>query len=143
MQTWGRLAHAQTGAPLPWWKARAQAHAHVLEPDTNRPGVLKIDDIEIQYAVLEDGTRMLIQRGFSVALGRYKNPNRGRNPIVNRPAFLAAKNLEPFISEELLRSCELMPFISKAGGVTREGAKGDGLDSSCCLPKTSSWLRTR
>jgi hypothetical protein len=124
-----RKAIAQDAIATRW--ARQKKNARAIDepklPKALKTGVLKIGDITIQCAVLEDGTRVLTQRSFSVALGRSKNPNRGKNPIADRPAFLAAKNLEPFISEELLRSCEPVCFLSKSGGVTREGGKGGNI----------------
>ena len=57
-------------------------------------------------AVLEDGTRVITQRGMFVALGMNKNPSKRveSSSVDNRPAFLSANNLTPFISEELTRS---------------------------------------
>jgi P63C domain len=68
------------------------------------PGELKIGNASIPVAVLEDGTRVITQRGMFVALGMHKNPSKGQAAIVNRPGFLSANNLTPFISEELARS---------------------------------------
>lgn len=67
------------------------------------PGVLTIGDKSIPVAVLEDGTRVITQRGMFVALGMHKNPSKGQS-IANRPGFLSADNLTPFISEDLERS---------------------------------------
>jgi hypothetical protein len=68
------------------------------------PGELKIGNASIPVAVLEDGTRVITQRGMFVALGMHKNPSKGQTAIANRPGFLSANNLTPFISEELSRS---------------------------------------
>jgi hypothetical protein len=65
---------------------------------------LKIGNALIPVAVLEDGTRVIHQRGMFVALGMHKNPSKGQTAIANRPGFLSANNLTPFISEELTRS---------------------------------------
>lgn len=67
-------------------------------------GELKIGEIKIPVAVLEDGTRVITQRGMFVALGMHKNPSKGQLAIADRPGFLAANNLTPFIPEELARS---------------------------------------
>lgn len=37
MQDWSGLADGATGAPLPWWEARAKAHAMPTKPDTTHP----------------------------------------------------------------------------------------------------------
>lgn len=86
------------------------------------PGELKIGDIKIPVAVLEDGTRVITQRGVFVALGMHKNPSKGQASIVDRPGFLAANNLTPFISEELTRSWTPIPIkLPKGSG----GYKGN------------------
>ena len=54
-------------------------------------------------AVLEGGKRLITQSGFMVALGRARQA-KGRayyDADVNMPAFLTAKNLKPFIFQEL------------------------------------------
>jgi hypothetical protein len=74
----------------------------------------------IPCAVLEDGTRVITQRGMFVALGRHKNPPVGPAAIDNRPGFLAANNLTPYISEELERSWNPIPFkLPKGSGGVR------------------------
>lgn len=78
-------------------------------------GELKIFDIIIPCAVLEDGTRLLTQRGVFVSLGRHKSPTKGQASMEDRPAFLAAKNLEPFIPEELRKKWVPVPFKSQGG----------------------------
>lgn len=78
-------------------------------------GELKIFDITIPCAVLEDHTRLLTQRGVFVSLGRHKNPSRGQASIADRPAFLAAKNLEPFIPDELREKWTPVPYKSQGG----------------------------
>lgn len=86
------------------------------------PGELKIGDTKIPVAVLEDGTRVITQRGMFVALGMHKNPGKGQIALVDRPGFLAANNLTPFISEELTRSWTPIPIrLPKGSG----GYKGN------------------
>lgn len=72
-------------------------------PQATHEGILKLGDIEIACAVLENGQRVLTQSSFMKALGRARQA-KGRqyyNGDVNLPAFLTAKNLKPFISDEL------------------------------------------
>lgn len=68
-------------------------------------GKLAIGDLELDCAVLEDGTRVLSQRAVTKALGgkrggahwrRTKSP--GGNPL---PVYISAKNLAGFIAEDL------------------------------------------
>jgi len=78
-------------------------------------GGFTVGNITIDCAVLEDETRVVTQRGVFVALGRNKNPTKGQASIDDRPAFLAAKNLEPFIPEELRRSWSPVVYLSQGG----------------------------
>jgi P63C domain len=87
---------------------------------------LKIGDAEIPCAVLEDNRRVLTQEGVLHAIGRAKKAKGGQGASVvdNPPAFLAAKNLKPFISEDLLRSTT--PIIFRPIG---SGAKAFGYEA--------------
>src|SRR5688572_24506017 len=86
--------------------ARKAALARWDVPRASHQGELRIGNITIPCAVLDDGddgksnTRVLTQRGVFVALGRHKNPTKGQSTIDDRPAFLGAKNLEPFIDND-------------------------------------------
>jgi hypothetical protein len=79
-------------------------------------GELKIGNVSIPVAVLEDGTRVITQRGMFVALGMHKNPSKGQASIVDRPGFLSADNLTPFIPEELSRSWTPIKIQGSRGG---------------------------
>lgn len=92
-------------------------------PRATHYGDLKIGDITISCAVLQDGTRLITQRGMFVALGRHKNPSKGQTAIDNRPAFLAANNLYPFISSDLERSWSPIKFKLPKG--SSGGARGN------------------
>jgi hypothetical protein len=85
-------------------------------------GKLKIGNVSIPVAVLEDGTRVITQRGMFVALGMYKNPSKGQTSIADRPGFLSANNLSPFISEDLVRSWTPIKIRIQGG---RGGYKGN------------------
>jgi len=106
-------------------------------PKATHQGDLPIAGIKIPAAVLEDGTRLLTQRGVFVALGRHKNPSTGQAAIDNRPAFLAAKNLEPFITDELRQLWAVVKFKPlKGGGVGGNiayGYKAEILPHLCSL----------
>lgn len=92
-------------------------------------GKLKIGEVELNVAVLEDGTRVITQSAVFKAFGRTK---RGRSKddirVLNRPAFIDAKNLQPFIDEDLNRVLNLLEYKSKTG------TKTEGYDASI-LPK--------
>ena len=60
-------------------------------------GPLQLNGVEIECAVLEDGTPVLHKTRMLKALGRQK---RGGSRT-ERPSFVGAKNLQPFIRPEL------------------------------------------
>jgi hypothetical protein len=81
-------------------------------------GELKIGNQTFRCAVLDDAdnTRMFTQEGFLTAIGRAGKAKGGEGAAVDgRPAFLRAKNLEPFISSELLQSTTPIEFIPFRG----------------------------
>ena len=99
------------------WSREAIDRGDVRIPKATHPGILKIGTIEIPCAVLEGGIRVITQRGMFVALGMNKNPTKGQTAIANRPAFVGAENLNPFISEDLKRSWNPIPFrLAKGSG---------------------------
>ena len=100
---------ARAAAEVRWSKVAEQA-GELRLPRATHVGELKIGNIVIPCAVLEDGTRLITQRGMFVALGMNKNPSKGQTAIDNRPGFLSANNLTPYITEELVRSWTPVPF---------------------------------
>lgn len=69
-------------------------------PRATHAGELKLGDIVIPCAVLEDGRRVLTQQGFLQAIGRARSAKGGQGASVDMmPAFMAAGNLKPFISQ--------------------------------------------
>lgn len=82
-------------------------------------GVLRLGAIELQCAVLDDeaNTRVLTQQGFLHALGRAGTPKSASDPeLAQLPAFLRAKNLLPFISNDLICSSIPIVFEAEKGG---------------------------
>lgn len=72
-------------------------------PRATHEGAIRLGEIEIRCAVLENGQRVLTQSDVMRALGRARQA-KGRqyyDADVNLPAFLTAKNLKPFIPQEL------------------------------------------
>jgi hypothetical protein len=111
-----RKAIASTAAEARWNKVADETGIMRLQRATHN-GELKLGDVSIPCAVLEDGTRVITQRGMFVALGMNKNPSRGQTSIDNKPGFLSASNLNPFISDELRRSWTPIPFrLTKGSG---------------------------
>ena len=84
-------------------------------PYATHDGELKLGDAIIPSAVLNDKRRVLTQSGVMRALGRARQA-KGRSYYdgdVNLPAFLTAKNLKPFISEELERSSTPLIYLPR------------------------------
>ncbi len=82
-------------------------------------GELRIGDAAFNCAVLEDGKRVLTQDGVLRALGRSRTAKGGEGASVDEgPSFLRAKNLEPFVSEELELSTRAIVYKPKLGGYT-------------------------
>lgn len=69
-------------------------------------GAIRIADKVIHCAVLETGKRLLTQESFLTSIGRAaKAKGRTGSFVVDGlPPFIAAENLKPFISEELMQS---------------------------------------
>lgn len=93
-----------------------------------RQAPVKIGDVELGAAVLEDGTRVLTQKTFLQAIGRSR-PAGGvaqKAAIADLPVFLASPALLPFISEELRRSSKPVLFrpLGTGGRRTEKGGKG-------------------
>lgn len=87
-------------------------------PRATHEGVLDIGGAQIPCAVLEGGKRVLTQSGVMVALGRARQA-KGRqyyDADVNLPAFLTAKNLKPFIPQELYVTSSQLDFRTLKGG---------------------------
>lgn len=113
--------------------ALAKAEAAKL-PQATHQGDLKIGELILKSYVLADGTRVLTQEGFLTALGRAGKAKGGQGAstaetgVDNVPSFLAAKNIKPFISNDLLRSTTPVVFR------TPDGVKAYGYQAQL-LPK--------
>ncbi len=97
-------------------RAAQASWAHL--PRATDEGVLKIGDPPIPCAVLDTKQRVLTQSGVMRALGRARQA-KGRSYYegdVNLPAFLTAKNLKPFIPNDLYVTSSQIEFRRKEGG---------------------------
>ena len=103
------------------WSAFDQENDGPL-PKAIASGVLRVGEIPCAVLDDEDNTRVLTQSGFLTAIGRFPNPKSASNPdLAQLPAFLRAKNLEPFISNNLAISSTPIIFESE-----RRGGAGGG-----------------
>lgn len=105
-------------------------------PKATHEGVLTIgptdNTIEIPCAVLENGRRVITLSGFMLALGRARQV-KGRQYYdgdVNLPTFLTAKNLKPFISDDLRATSKPIEFKT-ISGVRAFGYSADLLPKVC------------
>lgn len=118
-QSKGGIARAQSLTPTERSaiarKAALARHSKGL-PRAIAEGTLIIGDLRIACAVLEDETRVLTQEGFLTAIGRAGKAKGGEGAGVDgKPAFLRAKNLEQFISSDLIASTTPVEFVPLRG----------------------------
>lgn len=88
-------------------------------PKAIREGSIKVGDLEIRCAVLEDGRRVLTQSDLMLALGRARQVKSRKyfDADVNLPAFLQAKNLKPFINKDLELTSSRIEFTAITGAL--------------------------
>lgn len=100
------------------WEAKQDADLPVAEYGSpEKP--LRLLDAEIPCYVLSDGTRVLTQQGFLMALGRSRSAKGGTGAstgVDNLPAFLSANSLKPLISQEIIASTRPIEFRLPTGG---------------------------
>jgi hypothetical protein len=97
----------------------ALARHHRDMPRAIAEGTLIVGTLSIPCAVLDDqheNMRVLTQEGFLTAIGRAGKAKGGEGATVyGNPAFLRAKNLEPFISNDLIASTTPIEFVPLRG----------------------------
>ncbi|OQM76460.1 P63C domain-containing protein [Manganibacter manganicus] len=100
-------------------------------------GTLPIGDIEIDCAVLEDGTRVLSERAVHRAFGSKRGGSHWRrvkaNPNgANLPSFLSATNLSAFIDNDLAVALRIpLSYVSVSGGAPANGMRAELLPEIC------------
>jgi len=97
-------------------------------PRATHASQIKIGEVEIPCYVLDDGRRVLSTRGIMGALGRTW---RGRKYSgTELPVFLEAKNLLPFVINDLDPVLTPVEFVTDAGSKA-EGIPAEGLPAVC------------
>lgn len=81
-------------------------------PDATHEGDMKVAGMELPVAVTSDGVRLMISKAFMTAL---KRPWKGSYARTELPNFIAAKNLLPYITNELMDVLDPVEFINKRG----------------------------
>lgn len=112
-----RKESASLAAKARWSLPRAE-----FEGDLEIPGI-----VPLKVANLEDGRRVLTSRAFLEALGR---PWKGTYKRTERPNFIDAKNLDPYITQEVLDNLDPIEFLNSRGQ-TVVGYKADLLPLVC------------
>lgn len=131
---------ARNGAQSRWAAIKKLPKATHGSPD--RP--LIIGAAEIQCYVLEDGRRVISQRGMNAALGRAESGSKSRREPAgddagNLPSFLYPKNLRPFISNDLAVSATSpISFRLPGGASIANGYAAELLPDVC-----TAWLDAR
>jgi hypothetical protein len=101
-------------------------------------GVLRIADFEIPCYVLEDGTRVLSQRGLNDALGAGQGGSTS-DRAQKLPRFLAATILEPLISKDLtVRISKPIKCLMPHGGTPASAIPASALPDVCQV-----WLKAK
>ena len=129
-----RTEIAKQGARARWFQPALPESGKV--PKAVALGVLQLGGIPCAVLDDADNTRVLTQTGFLKAIGRAGTPpSPGQDHLANLPAFLRAKNLEPFISNELLSSSTSILFdtdqLGGARGKYALGFKAELLPAVC------------
>lgn len=97
-------------------------------------GILKIGDAELEVAVLENGQRIITQKGVFTALDR---PVRGNTRVINVPVFMDAQNLQPFID------ADLRAVITKVDYEDKNGKSQQGYDANILPLVSDLYLKAR
>lgn len=115
-------------------------------PEATHVGNFDLGGNIITAAVLPNGKRLLTQGTFLIALGRSRTPKAGTGvlgSVDGIPSFLVAKELKPYVSEELVASttpifyrhqgrrmvgydAELLPNVAEAYLRMRDGYLAEG-----------------
>jgi hypothetical protein len=102
-----------------------------------RAGTIEIGDISIPCAVLADNTRVLSERAITKAFGGKRGGSHWRRLKENPdgaylPIFLSAKNIKPYINNELSESLgRRRLYRTKKGGAAAYGIEASLLPKIC------------
>jgi P63C domain len=100
-------------------------------------GDLKLNGFDISCAVLEDGTRVLVNRSIANAFGikgsgaYWQKKKQGKGALL--PEYISAKYLEPFISKEFKEIVSKPILYTNKLGVETEGLPATLLSDICDL----------
>ena len=106
---------ARQAARARWEKERVMGPM----PKATHRGTLRIGEASIPCAVLDDGRRILSETGITNALGSRSGGSKRMKKRISEtggqiPVFLAANNINPFVSNELMSGL-FQPIVYKDG----------------------------
>ena len=121
------------------WAKEGKLKNPILKASHGAPDrPVRIGDVEIPAYVLEDGTRVLTERGVTKSLGgkrggshwsRMRDAGEGGAKL---PVYLSAENLKPFIDKELeVALNERIRFVVPVGGAVAYGVRAELLPAIC------------
>jgi hypothetical protein len=103
-------------------------------PKAEYEGKLKIGDVELDVAVLKNQQRIITMTAVFKA---FERPVRGNTRLANVPVFMDAKNLQPFVGEDLLN------VINKVQYVNLNGKVQEGYDATILPLVSDLYLKVR
>lgn len=137
------LARAEALSPEERSRIAKQAAAARWNSDLPKAefeGEFTIGGIVMDAVVLEDGRRIITQAAFLRALGRARSPKAGTGvfaTVDDKPFFLQAETLSPFIDNELIKSTTPVFYRTMSDG------KGVGYDAELLPSVAEVYLRYR
>lgn len=111
---------------------------------TQYVGKIKIGELIIPCAVLDDGTRLISERGVTKALGAKRGGAHWRRKKAGRegadlPVFVSSPNLIPYIDSDLFTSLQApTKYLSRTGQKIGYGREATVLPKICDV-----WLKAR
>ena len=121
--------------------ARSGAEARIERaklPKATHTGSLKVGDVDIQCAVLPDGTRILSERAIASAFGAKRGGSHWRRKKAGElgadlPVFISAKNISSCIERDLLEKLSAPILYIGEGGNIAHGTEAILLPKICNL----------
>lgn len=105
-------------------------------PKATHVGELVINNVSLSVSVLENGARVISDGSVFKALDRprrgYKRDDLFEGTDIPVPAFMDAKNLRPFVTQELIEFAKKIEFVDKSGKIAL-GYNANILPSLCDL----------
>jgi hypothetical protein len=139
-----RKAIARQAAEARWGKSKISEEEEQALPKATHTGELHIGALVLPCAVLDDGRRVLSERGMLKALGRgrggqtYKRKQASLAGGAPVPAFISGAALEPFIPASLRLSLS-QPKVYRG----RDGGKANGVEAILLPEICEVWLKAR